>query len=138
MSTIVKKTPAGEDHQVVSVIADKNAYMKKPCLDCPWKKSSVGEFPAEAFRVSAHTSYDRSMKKFSCHAAGIKNPKACAGFLLNGARDNFSVRIGIFEKEIDMNLVSDGGHELFENYTAMAVANGVGKDDECLKLSRTD
>ena len=138
MSTIIKKTPAGKDHQVVSVIADKSAYMKKPCLDCPWKKSAVGEFPAEAFRVSAHTSYDRSMKKFSCHTAGVKNPKTCAGFLLNGARDNFSVRIGIIDKKINMSFVTSGGHELFANYKEMAVANGVAEDEKCLELSRTD
>jgi hypothetical protein len=137
-ATVKNVTPGGSGHEVVTVQSDCTKYMRKPCTDCPWKKASVGEFPAEAFRVSAHTSYDMAKETFGCHSSGTKNPKTCAGFLLQGGYHNFGVRIGILKGEIDLDDVSDGGHELFDNYKEMAITNGVSPDDDCLKLSRTD
>jgi hypothetical protein len=138
MAKVIARTQADEDHQVVSVVNADSRYMKKPCPDCPWKKSAVGEFPAEAFRISAHTSYDMSQSSFGCHASGTDRPKTCAGFLLNGSYHNLGVRLRLMKREYDLSQVSDGGHELFESYKAMAVANGVSPDDECLALSRED
>lgn len=138
MATITKTTPVDEHHQVVTVRNHDDKFMKKPCKDCPWKKSSVGVFPAEAFRVSAHTSYDMDPHSFGCHSTSVQNPKTCAGFLLNGAQHNLGVRMRLITGDYDLSQVSDGGHALFENYKAMAIANGVSPDDDCLKLSRTD
>lgn len=85
MNTILEKKMADENHQVVSVSSGEDAqYMKKPCQTCPWRKDAVGVFPAEAFRISAHTSYDMSERTFGCHATGVERPKTCAGFLLKG------------------------------------------------------
>ena len=77
--------------------------MKSPCPTCPWRKDArINEFPAEAFRHSATTACDGSMKMFSCHSAGAEHPKTCAGFLLRGADDNFAVRIAIMKGDIDL------------------------------------
>lgn len=77
-------TPVDDNHQVVTVVGGERNFMKRPCADCPWRKDAVGIFPAEAFRVSAHTSYDMSTSAFGCHSAGSVQPKTCAGFLLKG------------------------------------------------------
>ena len=137
-ATVTHITPVDKDHQVVSTRSADGGYMKKPCRDCPWKKSTAGTFPAEAFRVSAHTSYDMAPETFACHGAGVKRPKACAGFLLQGSYHNLGVRLQLMRGDIDFTLISDGGHVLFENYKAMAIANGVSPDDPCLQRSRTD
>lgn len=133
---VLRARQADENHQVVSVVTDQSSYMKKPCADCPWRKDAVGEFPAEAFRISAPTSYDMSRDVFSCHTSGCEQPKACAGFLLNGAYHSMAIRLGRIRGLYQD--VQDGGHELFDSYKAMAIANGVDPDDECLLLSRDD
>ncbi|MBU2968767.1 hypothetical protein KO527_05315 [Pseudoalteromonas sp. C2R02] len=139
MTTITKRTPADENHQVVTVEGSKcRKFMKSPCPDCPWRKDAVGIFPAEAFRISAHTSYDMNQHSFGCHSSGTKQPKNCAGFLLKGSYHNLGVRLRLMKGDYDLSKVSSSGHELFENYKEMAVANGVSPDDERLALSRTD
>ena len=136
---ILNKTTADENHQVVSVSSGEDAhYMKKPCQTCPWRKDAVVFFPAEAFRISAHTSYDLSERTFGCHSTGVERPRTCAGFLLKGATHNLSVRLGIVKGIYDLDRVSDNGLNLFPNYKAMAIANGVSPDDDSLTLSRTD
>jgi hypothetical protein len=138
-SRITKATPADENHQVVTVEGGGcRKYMKHPCPDCPWRKDAIGVFPAEAFRISAHTSYDMNQNSFGCHSSGTKHPKTCAGFLLNGSYHNLGVRLRLMKGDYDLSKVTDGGHSLFENYREMAVANGVPEDDECLVLSRVD
>lgn len=132
---IIKVRPAGDDHQVITTAGKFVGYMKKPCPTCPWRVDAVGEFPAEAFRHSAPTSYDMADHVFACHASGVKRGKTCAGFLLRGADHNITVRIGYatgrYEDDVD-----DGGHELHDSYRAMAVANGVDPDEEVLKQCR--
>lgn len=127
--------PAGDGHQVVRVVGGKGSYRRKPCSDCPWRKDAVGEFPAEAFRHSAHTAYDMAQETFACHQSGVKKPATCAGFLLRGAYHNLSVRLGhMFGKFKDD--VKDNGVELHASYRAMAVANGVDPDDPALAPCR--
>jgi hypothetical protein len=58
----------------------------------------------------------------------------CAGFLLRGADHNLSVRLGTISGKY--GAVEDGGHELHENYRAMAIANGVDADDPVLAPCR--
>lgn len=135
---ITKTTNADVDHQVVTVQSKgEKAYMKKPCPDCPWRKDAVGEFPAEAFRISAPTGYDMSDRMFGCHSSGTTTPKTCAGFLLRGAEHNMAVRFARMTGEIKDD-VSDSGLELFDNYVDMAVANGVDPDDPVLTPVRQD
>lgn len=123
--------PADLNHQVVTVEGGRGTYRKKPCKNCPWRKDAVGVFPAEAFRHSANTAYDMAKKTFGCHESGTKKPAVCAGFLLRGADHNLTVRMGYITGKFQGDVV-DGGHELHENYRAMAVANGVDPDDPAL------
>lgn len=132
---IIHVRPAGENHQVVTVQSDAGAYRKKPCRKCPWRKDAAGEFPAEAFRHSASTSYDMAQSTFACHEAGKVKPAICAGFLLRGAEHNLSVRMAKVTGKF-LNEVTDGGHALHANYRAMAIANGVGPDEPVLKPCR--
>lgn len=128
-------TPADWNHQVVSTEGGAGGYRKKPCATCPWRVDACGEFPAEAFRISAHTAYDMSNRTFGCHESGSKKPTTCAGFLLRGAAHNLSVRLGYVHGRYKDD-VSDGGVELYENYRAMAVDNGVDDTDPVLAKCR--
>jgi hypothetical protein len=133
--TITRIRPADERNQVVTVEGGKGSYRRHPCSKCPWRVDATGEFPAEAFRHSAGTAYDMAQHTFGCHESGAQKPATCAGFLLRGGAHNLSVRLGYMTGRIKDN-VSDGGHQLYENYRAMAIANGVAPDDEILALCR--
>ena len=135
--TVIGRQSADKNHDVVTVKGDgEKKYMKEPCPNCPWRKDAVGEFPAEAFRLSAHTSYDMAENSFGCHSSGVEKPKTCAGFLLNGSAHNLGVRLRLITGVYDLNKVSDGGNELFKSYKEMAIANGVSPDDKSLLQSR--
>jgi hypothetical protein len=132
---ITRVRPAGDHHQVVTVEGGRGGYRRKPCSDCPWRVDATGEFPPEAFRISAGTAYDMSDRTFACHQSGTKKPAVCAGFILRGADHNLSVRMKRMTGAI-ANDVEAGGHELHESYRAMAVANGVCPDDPVLRACR--
>lgn len=123
--------PVDDAHQVVSVVGG-HGYRRRPCGGCPWRVDQTGSFPAEAFRVSAHTAHDMSDRAFGCHEAGTERPATCAGFLLRGAENNMAVRRRAATGRLDLDSVSDGGHELHDGYVSMAVANGVPADDPAL------
>ncbi len=137
---IVEVRQADENHAVVSVAvpAADFRYCTSPCPECPWRRENAGSFPAEAFRLSAHTAYDTSDRTFACHMAGTEKSTVCAGFLLRGAVHNLTVRFRIMTGHLDPNKVSDGGADLFDNYREMAEANGVPADDPALKNCRDD
>lgn len=79
------------------------------------------------YRHSARTTYDRAETTFGCHSEGADNSATCAGFLLRGAAHNLHVRVyGPGEDEVH------SGRELYSNYRAMAVANGVDPADPAL------
>lgn len=132
---VVNVRPAGDAHQVVTVVGGKGIYRREPCPDCPWRVDAVGVFPAEAFKHSANTAYDMADRTFECHSSGTAKPAICAGFLLRGADHNLAVRLKRMRGEIVDDVV-DGGHELHENYRAMAVANGVDPADAVLRPCR--
>jgi hypothetical protein len=134
---ITRIRPADEHNQVVTVEGGSGAYRRRPCAGCPWRKDQNGSFPAEAFRQSAETAYDMSTHTFACHESGTKKPAICAGFLLRGANHNLAVRIAYIKGKLADD-VTDGGHDLHDNYRAMAVANGVAPDDPALTLCRDD
>ena len=127
---------AGEDHAVLTIEGGSGAFRRQPCSDCPWRKDAVGEFPAEAFRHSAPTAYDLGSSTFGCHQSGQAKPATCAGFLLRGAEHNMQVRIRERLYGEDYSGVTDGGHDLHDDYVAMAVANGVDPDDPVLAPCR--
>lgn len=125
----------GEQHRVVRVQGGPCTYRREPCPTCPWRLDAVGEFPAEAFRISAHTAFDQAMESFACHTSGTKRPAICAGFLLRGADHNIIIRLRRMEGRISDD-VRDGGVELFDSYRAMAIANGVAPNDPILRRCR--
>lgn len=126
---------AGDDHQVVTVVGGTWLYRKRPCSDCPWRRDSVGVFPAEAFVHSASTAHDMSTNTFACHQSGKEKPAICAGFLLRGADHNLAIRLKAARGEYKMD-AHDGGHELHHSYRAMALANGVKPCEPALKMCR--
>jgi hypothetical protein len=138
MGKVLAITPAGPDHQVITVEGDgRNTYCRQPCPTCPWRKDAVGLFPPEAFAHSARTAYDMSTHTFACHTAGVEKNATCAGFLLRGANHNLAVRIGYINGRFKDD-VRDGGFELYDNYRAMAIANGVDPEDPALGPCRDD
>lgn len=133
--SIIDVKPAGPGHQVITHENGCGDYMRRPCPTCPWRTDAVGEFPAEAFRHSAHTAYDMSERPFGCHQAGVKTPKICAGYLLRGADHRLTVRVARMKGKIADD-VSDAGIDLFDSYRDMAEANGVDPDDPVLSPCR--
>lgn len=136
-SRLIKIRPAGPDHQVVTVASPKAdaRYCKRPCADCPWRKDATHVFPPEAFVHSAATAYDMATNTFACHNAGADHPAICAGFLMRGADHNLTVRLHRMKGVISDD-VSNGGHELHDDYRSMAIANGVDPDEPALNGCR--
>lgn len=135
VTVIQQIRPAGDDHQVVTITGGDHNYRREPCSDCPWKVASNGLFPAQAFRHSAETAYDMSMHSFGCHQSGHTRPATCAGFLLRGADNNLSVRLGFMTGRYK-NDFDDGGQPLHANYREMAIANGVHDHEPILAPCR--
>ena len=128
-------------HQVVTLTAsgeDRLAHRAKPCEQCPWRADlPTGVFPASAFRHSAASAYDMARNTFACHMSGKEKTATCAGFLLRGADHNLSIRLAIVAGRYrGPRAVSDGGFPLYQDYRAMAEANGVDPDDDALLLCR--
>jgi hypothetical protein len=132
---IVETRMAGMNHAVTTVKGGHKSYRKEPCSDCPWKVSSDGIFPAEAFIHSANTAKDMSMNKFACHQSGVSKPATCAGFLLCGSDHNLGARLAQIKGEVADDVI-DGGHALHQSYVDMAVANGVDPAHKALKGCR--
>lgn len=127
----------GREHAVNRIEGGAGLYRREPCATCPWRKSAVGEFPAEAFRISAPTCHDAAMATFACHEAGEKKPATCAGFLLSdSARHNLLVRIRVNQGAIELGAVKKNRARLFKTYREMAEANGVAPDDPTLERCR--
>jgi hypothetical protein len=138
-----------EDPKLATTLVEggNDAYRRRPCSNCPWRKDAVGKFPAEAFRHSANTAYDMAQHTFACHQStaydmaqhtfachqsGAERPAICAGFLLRGAIHKLAMRLKVMKGKIDLRTVSDGGVELFDSYRAMAEANGIEPNDPIL------
>jgi hypothetical protein len=126
---------AGDNHEVASVVGGPSTYRREPCEQCPWRLDQVGKFPAEAFRISAHTAYDAAREAFGCHMASTEKPATCAGFLLRNADNNLQVRIQAGDGVIDLDKVTTSV-ELHRDYRAMAIANGVSPGDPVLTRCR--
>lgn len=134
---ITNRRMAGPEHAVVEVTGGGGAtHRTSPCGGCPWRVDQAGVFPAEAFRISAHTAYDQSFHTFACHESGSDKPATCAGFLLCNAKDNIGVRLATAKGNIRWADIHDGGVALYDSYRAMAVANGVDPSDPALERCR--
>jgi len=132
---VVDTRPAGEGHAVVSVAGGTGVAMSRPCVQCPWRRSNDGSFPAEAFRQSANTAYDASMSTFACHMTMLDDPLICAGSIL-ASPHNLALRIKEVMGDLDPGAIDDDGADLHPDYRSMAIANGVGPDEEVLKPCR--
>jgi hypothetical protein len=137
---ITRRRLAGPEHAVITVVGTSpkgRGYRNEPCAQCPWRLDQVGEFPAEAFRISAPTAYDTAWSTFGCHMSPASAPQTCAGFLLSpGALHNLAVRLRLADGRLDLAKVERAGLRLFKTYRAMAIANGVAPDDPMLALCR--
>ncbi|MFF2228341.1 DUF6283 family protein [Streptomyces globisporus] len=111
------------------------AAQRSPCAGterCPWRRDAVpGAFPADAFRLSAPTSYPDSDRRFGCHSSSAEAPRVCAGWLLRGASGNQQV-LELLEAGLIQVPTLPPGVELYDHYAEMAVSNGVPKDDPAL------
>lgn len=109
-------------------------YQTRPCLECPWRCDvPPGQFPPERFIALAETAYDRALVQFGCH---LLDDVGCAGFVLRGAEHNLGARLAICYGRLDPRAADDGGLLLYQDYRAMAVANGVPPDHPALKPCR--
>lgn len=135
---IVRTRVADDNNVVHTVIGGNGTYRRTPCSECPWRVDRTGTFPAEAFRISAHTAYDASMETFGCHMSGQEKPATCAGFLLRNADHNVKVRLAVAFGKMDLSTVEDGGLLLHASYRAMAVANGVDPPDPVIAPCRAN
>lgn len=129
----VRQIPVGDDHAVIRLTGGGGGHRNTPCAQCPWRLDATGVFPAEAFVVSAPTSYDHGSESFGCHESSHEHPQTCAGFLLRGADDNLNVRFRASEGRIHYDRLDDGGLHLYASYREMAIGNGVDPQDPALE-----
>jgi len=113
-------------------------YQLKPCTECPWRLDvATGRFPPERFVELAATAYDMSMTQFACHKSPEGAEFGCAGFALRGAMHNLGARLAARAGRLEHEKISSG-QALYDNFRAMAVANGVPADHPALGPCRDD
>lgn len=110
--------------------------MKKPCAECPWRTDvCTGRFPADRFRILAPTAYDMNMVQFVCHKSPEGEEVGCAGYVLRGSLHNLGARLSAQRGSLILSEVSSP-YPLYENFKAMAIANGVPDGDPVLAACR--
>ncbi|MFC5054347.1 DUF6283 family protein [Saccharothrix xinjiangensis] len=136
---VVMVRPAGDGTWgVVTIERRGHAHRTEPCPRCPWRRDApLNAFPPQVFRDSARTTYDLATHTFGCHGSPRTTPQTCAGFLLRGASDNLTVRMAVLNDRIDPGSISSPV-ELYADYRAMAIANGVDPSDPALAPCRGD
>ena len=103
-------------------------FQAKPCAECPWRLDvAPGQFPPERFTAAAGCAHDMAASLFACHKSTEGADVVCAGFLIQGAMHNLSVRMMRLEPGA---VTSD--HPLHRSYRAMAIAHGVPPDHPAL------
>ncbi|MGW0673549.1 DUF6283 family protein [Streptomyces sp. NPDC002746] len=140
--TVTQQRPAGPVWGVTSVdYQGPPVAQRSPCAGaerCPWRRDAgAGIFPAEAFRLSAPTSYPDSDRRFGCHSSPAEAPRVCAGWLLRGAPGNQEV-LELLEAGLIQAPTLPPEVELYDDYVEMAVANGVAKEDPTLAPIQQD
>lgn len=115
----------------------KMRFRAEVCAECPWRKDApIGAFPPDAYRHSATTAYDQALNTFACHMSVSENKVAtCAGFLLANAVNNLGIRIAYFTGRFDPSKLRKTV-PLYASYRAMAIANGVSRNDPALRPCR--
>lgn len=130
--------PADDNNVVKTIEGGGAVFRRTPCPGCPWVVKNTGSFPAEAFRLSAGTSYDMADHSFGCHERGSEKPTTCAGFLLRNAAHNLSVRLSVALHGWALRTLRQGRRKLHASYRAMAIANGVDPNDPVLARCRAN
>lgn len=133
---VLERRHAGPNHNVLE-IAGSGGHQRRPCAQCPWRTDlPAGEFPAEAFRISARTAYDAAIEQFACHMTGMTST-TCAGFLLANSVHNLGARLAAAMGRLDHSAI-ESPYPLYGSYREMAIANGVDPDDPVLEPCRAD
>ncbi|MFE4829958.1 DUF6283 family protein [Streptomyces sp. NPDC056672] len=136
---IVAQRPAGDAWVTTAESDGPPVVPHSPCggdEPCPWRRDApAGQFPPEAYRLSAPTTYDQSTRAFGCHSSTPERVRVCAGWVLRGAGDNFRVRMWVLNGDIDVPHLPEGV-ELYDSYREMAIANGVAPDDPAIAPCR--
>jgi hypothetical protein len=130
MSEEIQRRHADPNHDVVTTTGG-TGIMRRPCPECPWRRTNAGTFPAQAFIPSAPTAYDMATHTFGCHQTGTQHPTTCAGAALR-QHHNLSLRM----RATEVAQVEDPGDELFDDYRQMAIANGADPDHPALTPCR--
>jgi len=108
-------------------------YARKPCDECPWRMDvAPGKFSPDRFIALAPCSYDMGQTVFACHKSPEGREFACAGFLLMSGAHNFRVRMAMHAFDVSSS------YPMFPTYRAMAIANGVKRNDPALSRCRDD
>lgn len=139
---VISVHPCDETAQVVTMVSPAGApflYRREPCAECPWRLDRpLRAFPVEAYRHSAHTCYDLAGTTFACHMQGAEKPATCAGFILSrDARHNMRLRMAASRGDFDFRNI-ESPVRLYSSYRAMAIANGVRRDDPALAACRSE
>lgn len=145
MRSIIKNTRLADRNHAVHTVEDEapgsRRFRRAPCPTCPWRKDAVGEFPAQAFRLSANTGTDagnifmlddpnEALHTFGCHSSSLGRSQTCAGYVLNGD-NSLGWRVAYTRGRFAPN-ECHSDVPLFDNYYEMAVANGVPPDDPAI------
>ncbi|WP_234431273.1 DUF6283 family protein [Streptomyces sp. NRRL F-5053] len=145
--TIVRTLPADDEWGVTTITGCTPAAQPRPCggahpttgdEPCPWRRDAPrGQFPAEAYRQSAHTSYPNTNNAFACHSSTPERLKVCAGWLLRAGHHNPHIQKRLESGDLTFPELP-AGIELYTDYREMAIANGVAPDDPFLELCGAD
>lgn len=108
---------------------DSVPHCKKPCAECPWKKSSdPGKFPAERYEALRSTSGAPGHEApvgspmFACHMTPEGREKACAGWLATEGPNHLGVRLAVITGRLPGGALrpKEDWPELFDSFDDMA------------------
>jgi hypothetical protein len=89
---------------------------------------SLPHFGSDLLRWRAHNfCVPHERDRAACHLCG---------FLLRNSDHNVAVRLHAYTGAVDLEEVTEGDADLYENYREMAIANGVDPDDPVLQQCR--
>ncbi len=103
--------------------AEPRFAVRRTCSECPFLRSSrVGRFSVERFAEQAVTAQQGMNPVFACHKSPDGREQACAGYLLVGGMENWTVRLAEIRGRLDMTEISASG-PLYDSYFEMMAAN---------------
>lgn len=106
-------------------------FIKKPCKNCPWKRSSnpsgsdIPNFSMELMEGLKSTVPDPfnplETRVFACHDSKEGKDKVCAGYLARGGTDNIHVRLMAMNEEVNIYILAEEAskEDLFDSFNEM-------------------